>query len=518
MKLKDRVAIVVPCLGGNLKLEETAKKCIERILETTRNVDCELEIIVVVDEYTDEFLEWLREKGVFIHPSKDRRGFVLAYNHGINFAMKHGADYVAIVNSDVLVPEGWLKALLNALKKNPHFGWVACKMKTNGNYTTFGTLGCCLISREAIEKVGLLDLDFNDGQGFDDDDWIRRFWINGFMPHGVTTLPAIHVHPSLTFDKIYGEKRFERFRRNQQIFQQKWGETGTDWSKIPVWSPTKLKLAIIGWDGADFDVVKMLPLEMKEYGILHYIDTYDNSATSWTSFTTGVPPKVHGVLDFKRPFDSRIVKHPRIWHVIEGRWGVINVPFTWPPQKLNGFMVTGLESPTKGIYTYPSGLTKILNEMGYKIHIQIRKDDEYCAMWDCTKPLNIRREVFDREWKDIVAKRVKAVKLLTKIYQIDYLFVVFSVLDAVQHWFYDDREFVAKWYLYLDRITVKLLADLQPRNFIILSDHGFKRSDLGGYRGDHRSGGIWITDLPIRPKNLEDAFHELVKFYRGGLV
>ena len=57
MKLKDRVAIVVPCLGGNLKLEETAKKCIERILETTRNVDCELEIIVVVDEYTDEFLE-----------------------------------------------------------------------------------------------------------------------------------------------------------------------------------------------------------------------------------------------------------------------------------------------------------------------------------------------------------------------------------------------------------------------------------------------------------------------------
>ena len=45
----------------------------------------------------------------------------------------------------------------------------------------------------------------------------------------------------------------------------------------------------------------------------------------------------------------------------------INVPVTYPPEELNGIVVSGMLSPRGRPFTYPTDLTKKLLDQGYEI-------------------------------------------------------------------------------------------------------------------------------------------------------
>ena len=196
----------------------------------------------------------------------------------------------------------------------------------------------------------------------------------------------------------------------------------------------------------------------------------------------------------------------------------MNVPFTYPPQPLKGFMVTGLLTPSNAVYTYPPVLTEILNEViGYRIGFKVSGGDKYCAMWDTGKPLPVRREAFSEEYSVIVWKRVEALEFLCRIVDVDAVFIVFNALDHVQHWFMDDKDFVEEWYLKMDKVVAELLKLLKPEDLIILSDHGFTRVEKGGYKGDHRAGGIWVTTTGLKPSCLEDAHKQIVGYLKAGM-
>ena len=265
-----------------------------------------------------------------------------------------------------------------------------------------------------------------------------------------------------------------------------------------------MRLAIIGWDGADPDVVEALGLEVKARArACARIDTYDNSAASWTSFTTGAPPEEHGVRDFRHDFDSSKLKHPRLWDKAPHlRWGVLNVPFTWPPRRLNGFIVPGIPCPVGRIDAYPRGLGRLLEMMGYVVHP--------AYLLDPTREPDVPRgEVYLRALR-VEGRRLRCALFCARLYSVDVLFVVFSALDAVQHWLYDARELVEEAYRYVDRLTVRLLDELRPQRWVVLSDHGFRGAELGGYRGDHRPGGIWMASVDARPRGLEEAHREVL--------
>ncbi|MDR7512834.1 MAG: alkaline phosphatase family protein, partial [Armatimonadota bacterium] len=79
---------------------------------------------------------------------------------------------------------------------------------------------------------------------------------------------------------------------------------------------------------------------------------------AWTSMVTGVRPGRHGILGFTRlregtydrvVFTSADRRRPAIWNLLDRaglRSVVVDVPFTFPPEPINGVMVSGMGTPS----------------------------------------------------------------------------------------------------------------------------------------------------------------------------
>ena len=82
------------------------------------------------------------------------------------------------------------------------------------------------------------------------------------------------------------------------------------------------------------------------------------TAPAWTSCVTGVNPGKHGVFDFamQRAGDygitvvnSTSLRARPLWAILSEqgrRVGMVNVPVTYPPQPVNGVMVTCMLTPS----------------------------------------------------------------------------------------------------------------------------------------------------------------------------
>ncbi len=91
------------------------------------------------------------------------------------------------------------------------------------------------------------------------------------------------------------------------------------------------------------------------------------TAAAWSSIITGKNPANHGVFEFmtreKNGYDLVSVNSTHryaedLWELVsktDRRVCVFNVPFTYPPRKVNGVLVSGLMTPNSAKdYTYPS--------------------------------------------------------------------------------------------------------------------------------------------------------------------
>jgi len=146
------------------------------------------------------------------------------------------------------------------------------------------------------------------------------------------------------------------------------------------------KIAVIGLDGASFDLIKpwaeagFLPhfakiLSKGTNGILKSVIP-PNTAPAWSTLYTGKNPAKHGLFDFiaLRPNSYDIVptsfadnKAQAFWEII-GYFGkrvaIFNTPFTYPPKRINGILVSGLQTPPQAKdYTYPEGLKQEIDEL-----------------------------------------------------------------------------------------------------------------------------------------------------------
>jgi predicted AlkP superfamily phosphohydrolase/phosphomutase len=131
------------------------------------------------------------------------------------------------------------------------------------------------------------------------------------------------------------------------------GEMGT--TGIP-------RVAIIGLDGATYRVLDRLQADgvmpafagVRARGISATLRSTTPSYTppGWVSMLTGVNPGRHGVIGFlentpqepPRIAHSGTIRAPTLWRYLNERGltaGIFNVPMTYPPVSLNGFMVSG---------------------------------------------------------------------------------------------------------------------------------------------------------------------------------
>jgi predicted AlkP superfamily phosphohydrolase/phosphomutase len=126
-------------------------------------------------------------------------------------------------------------------------------------------------------------------------------------------------------------------------------------------------LLILGLDGATLDLVEpwtadgTLPnlARLLRGGAWGRLASTMPAATfpSWTTFMTGVNPGRHGVFDFTRrdpgAYRVRFVnatfrKAGTVWRMLsdaDRRVSVLGLPGTYPPEPLNGYMISGFDTP-----------------------------------------------------------------------------------------------------------------------------------------------------------------------------
>lgn len=256
------------------------------------------------------------------------------------------------------------------------------------------------------------------------------------------------------------------------------------------------KLLIIGFDGATFDLIRPfaeaghLPnLRVLLAGGVHgdLASTLPPvTSPAWPTFMTGCNPGKHGVFDFIQPHgnnftlvNSTRIRQPTIWQRLSAagyRVGVLNVPVTYPPQPVNGYVITDILSPKNVQISYPADLIgRYEAELG---PYRIAPDIQY-------KPG--LEEPFIADIYDLIHAHGRwAVRLMTAE-PVDVLMVHFIAMDIMKHalWRFMDHHHprheatpfehaIRDGYALVDETVGRLLANLPAdATTIVMSDHGF---------------------------------------------
>jgi GT2 family glycosyltransferase len=196
--------------------------CLESFSEVTY---ANREVIVVDNASADETVETVRNRYPWatLLVNDDNLGYVGGNNVGIRYALEHGADYVFILNSDTKMTANCLDELVKTMQsdrriaiagaknlylENPKYtwgkygilNWGPMLVRTHGRFVldypeaspqdVDWVIGNgCMMSREALETVGIFDEDFF--QVNEDVDWCLRARNLGYRILYVDTA-AIH--------------------------------------------------------------------------------------------------------------------------------------------------------------------------------------------------------------------------------------------------------------------------------------------------------------------------------------
>jgi len=274
------------------------------------------------------------------------------------------------------------------------------------------------------------------------------------------------------------------------------------------------KVLIIGLDGASWNVLELF----WEHGYLNNLKKLFNSGvkgylksthppmspTAWTSFLTGVNPGKHGIYGFgkrgkgkefyeQKRLTARDILVPTMWEILSQRKKQIisiNVPMTFPPEKINGYLISGFLCPSTDVeFTFPSSLKEELLSLNINYKIDLESDLMEGEPVYLIELLNHHNRKLIDELLNITKNRLKTALYLIKK-RWDIFMIVFVGMDRIQHWLWDylDKNnspdsyitsLVTEYYEYLDQcikqIIEKALSKNEKINIIFLSDHGFSK-------------------------------------------
>ncbi len=267
-------------------------------------------------------------------------------------------------------------------------------------------------------------------------------------------------------------------------------------------SPRFRRALLIGLDGATFDVLN----PMMDRGLMPHLRSLiaDGVAgplestrppitpAAWTTFMTGKGPGRHGIIDFLRydPGANRLsfnnyieIRENTLWEILSEkglRVGSINVPMTFPPRRVNGFMISGFDTPSVDLdFTYPRDLRDEI----------LRRYPDYTheKKWE-RRPLGGDR-LFRRNLEYICQSFDRGVELAHfcgQRFGWDVMMVLFKLVDNLQHkaWKYLDprtagrhprrADWTARCFARLDDAIGRLLALARDAGaaVLLMSDHG----------------------------------------------
>lgn len=252
-----------------------------------------------------------------------------------------------------------------------------------------------------------------------------------------------------------------------------------------------MRVLLFGIDGLTFDVLNpliergLLPnfQRVRDGGVQAILTSVTPPMTppAWMSISTGLSLAQHGVYDFweyeqtEQGFQAHVVTHRKggkaIWNILSEfgkRVIVMNVPLTYPPEPVNGLMLSGYMAPdTRAAITYPASFKDELLQAVPEYQIDLdpaisggQLGDPLAATLKMTRErLAMFRLVLDKPW--------------------DFCFLACSGADRIQHLRWDEimaaHPQAIAYYQMLDAALGMMLNVLQADDLLmIVSDHGFR--------------------------------------------
>lgn len=163
------------------------------------------------------------------------------------------------------------------------------------------------------------------------------------------------------------------------------------------------------------------------------------TAPAWATCVTGMNPGRHGTFGFfprdpitltPRYVSSATLRVPPVWRRLSDagrRVTVVNVPITYPPEPVNGEMITGFLTPKGRRFAHPPELQADLEAAGYRIAETTPRQGQVTEG-------EARR--FLNELYDVTRRRTEVVLGLLEHGQPDFAMVVYMTPDHIQHHFY----------------------------------------------------------------------------------
>lgn len=298
---------------------------------------------------------------------------------------------------------------------------------------------------------------------------------------------------------------------------------------------TPNRVLIIGLDGATWNVIDTwirdgtLPhlAKLRKEGCWGTLASSipPITAAAWSTFMTGKRPGKHGVFHFIKLFNenstsvdeseivsARSIHSAALWDIVAHhgrRVGLVNIPLTYPPRPVNGFMVTGLLTPPNAsVFTYPPELSRSITD--YKIDLD-RFADKKPFMDAIDGDIVAPTLELVAEFRDMLEKRIRTTRQLMETNRWDFFMIVFIGTDRMGHylWRYhhgpfngDDQdrmlhEAVRAYYIRLDEIVGELVQRAGPdAATLVMSDHGMgpkyiNRVHVNNWMRDHG----WLTPV-----------------------
>jgi predicted AlkP superfamily phosphohydrolase/phosphomutase len=276
----------------------------------------------------------------------------------------------------------------------------------------------------------------------------------------------------------------------------------------------RARLALIGLDGADWDVI----LPLIEQGRLPVLGSLVSRGASgvlrsirptispalWTTVVTGVHPERHGVRDFvyRRPgsyeqplADSTIRERLALWNILSGLGlsvGVLDWYATWPAEPVNGFVVSdrmgdGGEGLAAASHPAPEHLAALLDPAS------LPEAGELPALERITGRFTQLPAGLAHALEDDI-RRSRQARALYRQYRPDLFVFYYKGIDAVSHFYWKHHQpdpqvygsidpadtallgpIIPLYYELCDQLLGAFLAELDPRtNVVVVSDHGFR--------------------------------------------
>ena len=256
------------------------------------------------------------------------------------------------------------------------------------------------------------------------------------------------------------------------------------------WFRKKAKVFVLGLDGVPYSFLKKetdhgnLPhlAEMFQQGTLRRMHSvYPTvSSVAWTTYATGENPAGHNIFGFvdriPDPFTIRIPtardrKAQTLWQNLSQagrRVIVINVPLTYPPEPVNGILVSGFLCTDINKSSYPPDFSNHLKSKAYVIDVDA---------WLARKS---KGEFMDK-LHQAMEKRFEIAFALMEEEKWDFFQLHIMETDRLFHFFWEDLETRGEYDPQIESFFDKLdgfIGQVEQRlsgkdGFLILSDHGF---------------------------------------------